>query len=156
MGVQFYLCRFTAMLLLITLDNTNACTHIAKNTFLKTFNSFYNSMFSCNKCSKTFSRRDNLLQHGKTVHGSKKELYKCSICSGKSFSRRPNLKKHYKQDHPELETSVIQSMVESAKSTQEEKIRHGHPVCKQCQKSFATERTLKIHLAAYHKVRYID
>lgn len=111
-------------------------------------------MFSCDKCVKTFSRKDNLEQHKKAVHGPNKDVYHCPICFKSKFSRKPNLRKHIRTSHGDLESSVVHSMIESTKKTTEKKVCRGRPTCRKCNKSFANDRCLKIHSATYHKVRY--
>lgn len=111
-------------------------------------------MFPCDKCTKTFSRKDNLLQHQKTAHCPDKDAYSCPMCPRKMFSRKPNLRVHLKKCHSELASSRIQSIVKSAEKRTETKVRHGNPTCAKCYRSFTNDKHLKKHVATYHKVRH--
>ena len=48
--------------------------------------------YSCNICSKIFTRKDSVLRHNRIHTGEKP--YKCNICN-KKFSRSKLLKDHY-------------------------------------------------------------
>nr|XP_014343981.1 PREDICTED: zinc finger protein 470-like isoform X2 [Latimeria chalumnae] len=47
--------------------------------------------FKCERCSKTFSRKQFLIQHARTHTGEKP--YACSVC-GKAFSEKSNMNEH--------------------------------------------------------------
>lgn len=59
-------------------------------------------MFACEVCDATFTRKDNLVVHVKSVHENEK--FTCDICF-KSFTRKHKLGQHTKNVHRE---SVIQ------------------------------------------------
>jgi len=52
-------------------------------------------MFKCEQCPSTFTRKDNLVRHGKTHDGIR---FTCTICAS-SFSVMSNLKRHEKNAH---------------------------------------------------------
>jgi hypothetical protein len=60
-------------------------------------------MFACEVCAATFTRKDNLAVHVKSVHDGVKVT--CNICL-KSFTRKYKLNQHTKNAHG---ASVIQS-----------------------------------------------
>ena len=52
----------------------------------------------CHECQKGFSRKFNFEHHILTIHGGKKEQFKCDICQG-TFSSQSNLKRHTETKH---------------------------------------------------------
>ena len=51
----------------------------------------------CDRCEKTFKRRENLERHMKSVHAEKK-LFSCDLCT-ETFSRKDVLVRHVKCVH---------------------------------------------------------
>lgn len=58
-------------------------------------------MFKCNKCTKTFTRKDALIRHQQ----SKQNINACSVC-GLTFNRKDNLNKHFRLKHPVCEEQL--------------------------------------------------
>ena len=60
--------------------------------------------FTCDICSKLFTRKSTLDEHKHIVHGNPATKHKCQYCS-KEFNKLFNAKRHEKQcqKHEELE-----------------------------------------------------
>ncbi|XP_020916740.1 zinc finger protein OZF, partial [Exaiptasia diaphana] len=56
--------------------------------------------FRCDICNKSFSGKQNLEKHKKSVHSEK--IFKCERC-GETFNRQDNLKRHEKKHTQEKE-----------------------------------------------------
>ena len=80
----------------------------------------------CPKCSKTFTKRNNLRAHMKAIHeGIKLTCPKCE----KSFTQGYNLRCHMKAIHDGIKLK-----------------------CSKCDKSFGYKNNLKIHMKRMHKI----
>lgn len=101
----------------------------------------------CDKCVKTFSRKDNYQAHQKVAHEGKKEQWSCHLCVDKWFSKIPNLRKHAKKHHPRRN---VEKIIQNAVYDVKDKIRAGCVACFLCNKSFASETNRKLHIKAYH------
>ena len=93
------------------------------------------SMYLCDLCNKTFTRKDSLLRHIKYVEQPNITLYKCSSCI-KSFKYKQDLKRHFTYCHL------------SVKPTH---------VCHICGKTYKYKFNLKRHFHHSHtnKVSYV-
>ena len=88
-----------------------------------------NVQYNCDKCDKIFPRNYYLYRHIQTVH--KNVRYNCDKCD-KSFSRKDHLKHHVQSVH--------------------ENVRYN---CDKCDKSYYDKSTLRKHIQSVHdKVRY--
>lgn len=82
--------------------------------------------FNCNQCNKSFSRKDNLNTHIKSVH-LKEKKYHCDQCD-KSFGQKSKLNVHIKTVH----------------------LKQKEFNCKYCDKSFGQKCNLKVHIKTVH------
>jgi len=110
--------------------------------------------FSCNKCSKTFTRKDSLNKHINSVHKSK-TVHSCNLCD-KTFTRRSNLKRHQDSVHSSAKPFVCSycSFASKRKDILDRHIREKHLGikynCEICEESFTQLASLKRHINSNH------
>ncbi|CAL5987357.1 C2H2 type domain-containing protein [Hexamita inflata] len=83
--------------------------------------------FSCEKCGKAFTQKNNLTKHSQ-IHGEAK--FECTICN-KMFSAKQNLNRHEEVHNSKF---IVYN-------------------CQQCDKQFATKYNLEHH-AISHKAQF--
>ncbi|XP_012274931.1 zinc finger protein 845 [Orussus abietinus] len=82
----------------------------------------------CEYCGKVFSNYTNMKRHSKNIHGDRERVY-CSECP-RSFKRQIMLDKHVKAEH---------------------KVLKGSLQCHRCNKKFAFQANLNLHIRNVHE-----
>ncbi len=115
--------------------------------------------FQCPDCPKTFTRRDTVKKHVRTVHRGERQIVKCLECP-KTLSRQDSLTRHIKAVHRGQRVRVQCpecSDTFSRKSTVEEHVLRVHRglglkfQCGECPKEYSRRSTLKEHILGVHR-----
>ena len=91
--------------------------------------------FKCDKCGKTYSRKEYLASHEES-HGGERLM--CELC-GKTFATRITLKLH--SDHVHLK-----------KPRRKMKTSSSPVMCEKCGKTFATRGSMRRHMDGVHLI----
>ncbi|KAI9321712.1 hypothetical protein BX666DRAFT_1850250 [Dichotomocladium elegans] len=86
-----------------------------------------NRRYSCHICTRSFTRKFNLLTHIRTHDKYREKPYACRICT-KRFDRKHDCKRHYQTVHQGLKT---------------------HP-CRLCTSAFSRKDALSRHIDQKH------
>ena len=126
------------------------------NQHLKVGCSSVDGQFSCEKCSKTFKRKEHLKDHLKTVHEKVRD-YQCDQC-GMKFTHEHSMRQHVKTVHQKIKEHKCDSCDKTFALKNAlilHKKRHhdfGEMVnCEHCNKKFPTTYILKNHIKSIHE-----
>ena len=100
-----------------------------------------NNMFSCDKCRKVYTKKQQLKSHNQAKHIQLR--FECKVCD-KTFFYNGNLRRHEKKAHPENVT------------TRRKKQMNFRPVglkygCERCEAVFVRKDSLKRHFLGAHE-----
>ena len=110
---------------------------------------------NCDKCNKSFTKKDHLKTHIQSIHENVR--YNCDKCD-KSFTHKSSLRTHIRSAHKNVQCdkcnknfSDIGNLKKHIQSVHEN-IRYN---CDKCNKSFSLKGTLTKHIQSVHQnVRY--
>ena len=106
--------------------------------------------FSCDRCDKIFSRKDNLFQHRERIHGLYKVNFDAIVDSGAGF-KCEMCEENFGKDSEAFKTHIIKkACVEKGRGF--EVNEDGCYQCKECEKAFYDKRSLTRHIKLKHKV----
>ncbi|ODM87160.1 putative zinc finger protein [Orchesella cincta] len=94
--------------------------------------------FKCPECDKSYSRKDAMLRHLKSIHEDP-VVYLCKVCSV-NYNLKSNLKQHMKRKHNSV--------------TSDEKQRPFK--CDECSKQFTMKKNLYQHCRKFHKEIHLE
>ena len=112
-----------------------------------------NVRYNCDRCEKSYSCKNHLDRHIKSVHENVR--YNCDLCD-KSFSAKTPLNRHIKSVHENVryncdlcdkscsQKADLKAHIKSV----HENVRYN---CHDCEKSFSLKHDLKRHITSIHK-----
>lgn len=116
------------------------------------------AQFKCGFCHKTYKARQSLKEHFRVAHSSNRKLFICVTC-GKKFTAKSTLRMHLKRHTgekfacsycPKTYTRASYLKAHSVVHTGQERPRPFLCVYQDCDRSFGTKHSLRVHVAHTH------